>query len=56
LASFKRKLLFHKRNFKETIFEMLVPIIMILIGLSLTKINFKEETPPRDIVPEAYKW
>lgn len=56
LAIFKRKLLFHKRDLKETIFEMLVPAILVVIGLSLTSLDFKEDIVARPLTPHAYKW
>jgi len=47
-----RKLVFSRRNLKETIFETTIPILMLLIGLSLTWLQLGEEAPPRPLVPE----
>jgi len=55
-AVFKRKLMFHRRNLKETLFEMLVPAILVIIGLSLTCLDFKEAVYPRTLTPDNYHW
>ena len=39
-----------------TIFEMLVPIILIGLGFSFTKINFLVDSPPRELSIDEYAW
>lgn len=46
----------YSRSSRETLFEILVPVIMIFIGLSLSFVDFKEETPIRHMTPENYLW
>jgi hypothetical protein len=48
--------MFHRRNLKETLFEMLVPAILVIIGLSLTSLDFKEAVFPRKLTPDNYHW
>lgn len=50
-SSLRRKWLFFSRNLKETVFEMMVPVVLIFIGLSLTHLHFAEERPTRLLVP-----
>jgi len=47
---------YHRRNLKETLFEMFVPAILVIIGLSLTCIDFKEEVFSRTLTPDNYLW
>lgn len=35
---------------------MLVPIILIGLGFSFTKVNFLVDTPPRDLSISQYAW
>lgn len=35
---------------------MLVPVMMLLIGLSLTALNFREEAQVRSLVSQNYLW
>jgi len=53
-AILKRKIKFQVRNLKESLFEILVPALMIFIGLSLTKVEFKDYAPSKDLVPSQY--
>ena len=55
-ASIMRRLLFYKRKPKELVFELFVPTLMVLIGLSLTSLIFIEEQHSKPLQPDAYLW
>ena len=40
----------------STLFEILVPAILILVGFSFTKVHFPIISPPRTLRPELYPW
>ena len=44
----------YKRSILPTIFEMLVPVILIGIGFSFTKMQFKSDSHPKLMAPTAY--
>lgn len=51
-ALMKRRLTAYSRNKAGTLFEILVPVLLILVGLSLTHLNFLAESPTRPLTIE----
>ena len=43
-----------KRALVSNIFEILVPVLLVFVGLCFTKIEFIIDTPPRQISPLLY--
>jgi hypothetical protein len=43
-----------RRSLASTMFEMLVPVILILLGLLFTKVHFDIDSPPRQLVVDLY--
>ena len=50
----KRKMQSYKRSIIPTIFEMLVPVILIGIGFSFTKMQFRSDSHPKVMDTSAY--
>ena len=44
----------YKRDRRGLICEVIVPVILVLIGLGLTKISFLKPSNSRPLVPSAY--
>ena len=44
----------YKRDKTGLICEVIVPIILVLIGLSLTKISFLKPSNTKPLIPSAY--
>jgi hypothetical protein len=55
-ALMTRRLTAYARNKAGTLFEMLVPVILILVGLCFTRVNFLSEAPDRNLVIDELDW
>ena len=51
-ALMKRRFIYYSRNKLATLFELFIPILIIVLGLSFTKMTFLAEAPPRPLVIE----
>jgi len=47
MALLRRKTVAMQRSLMSTLFEILVPAILILVGFSFTKVHFPIISPPR---------
>lgn len=53
-ALFKKRLDIYKRNVKGLVTEILIPLILVLIGLGLSKVSFFSSSPDRELSPSQY--
>jgi len=44
----------YKRTIISILFEMMVPVILIAIGFSFTKMQFNSDSIPKTLKPEMY--
>lgn len=51
-----RRLTAYSRNKAGTLFEMLVPVILIFVGLCFTRVTFLAEAPDRNLVIDELEW
>lgn len=51
-----RRLTAYSRNKAGTVFEMLVPVVLIFVGLCLTRVTFLAEAPDRNLVIDELAW
>ena len=51
-----RKLSTIKRSILSNVFEIVVPVFLIFVGLCFTKIEFIIDSPPRQLLPSLYPW
>jgi len=49
VALFRKKFFVYKRNIKGFLVEVFVPVLMVLIGLGLSKITFYLDSPERTL-------
>lgn len=50
VALFRKKFFMYKRNYKSLVFEVLMPILLVIIGFAFTKVTFFPDSPDRELV------
>lgn len=53
-ALITRKMQAYKRTFVSILFEMMVPVILIAIGFTFTKLQFNSDSHTKTLKPEMY--
>lgn len=53
-ALFRKRFFIYKKNIKGFIIEVLVPVILVLLGFALSKVEFFFDSDPRPLTPLAY--
>ena len=53
-AILRRRIQAYKKNPNALFFEIMVPVFLVSIGLSFSKIDFYKNSPERNLVPEQY--
>jgi len=53
-ALFKKRFQLYKRNYKGLIVEVFIPVLLVLIGLGFSKVQFFFASPDRNITPFDY--
>jgi hypothetical protein len=51
-----RKMRAYRRSFFSTVFEIMVPVILLGVGFSFTKLEFDLQVVERHVVPESFPW
>ena len=46
----------YRRSFFSTVFEIMVPVILLGVGFSFTKLEFDLQVVERHVVPESFPW
>jgi ATP-binding cassette subfamily A (ABC1) protein 3 len=53
-AQFRKRFYLYRRNFKGLIIEVFVPVLLVLLGLGLSKVKVFFNVPDRILTPDAY--
>ena len=54
VALFIKRFNLYKRNYKGIIFEILIPVLLVLIGFGFSKVQFFYDSPARVLSPAEY--
>ena len=55
-ALFRKRFFLYKRSPRTLAVEILIPLILVIIGLSFTKVSFFFQSPPRTLLISEYPW
>lgn len=53
-ALFRKRFYLYRRNYKGLIIEIFIPVLLVLIGLAFSKVQFFFSPPERTLEPNAY--
>ena len=53
-ALINKRFTLYKRNIKGLIFELIVPVLIVVMGLGMSKIQFFKDSPTREYTIEQF--
>ena len=54
IAVITKRMHIYKRDKVGLVCEIIVPVILVILGLSLTKLSFLNDSPVKQVVPSAF--
>ncbi|CDW85159.1 abc transporter family protein [Stylonychia lemnae] len=53
-AMIRKRIQLYKRNYNGLVVEILIPVLLVLIGLSFTRVRFLKDGPVRELKPDTF--